>query len=100
MVTLTTLDILYIVLSLFTVIIWTLLAIVLFKVIKILNPVLEMVDYYNQFKAYLASYRAIPFIIREKIFEIIWNMTSWTKKNKTEKELNIKKNKHIKKNKK
>jgi len=77
MITLTTLDILYIVLSLFIVIVWTLLTIILFKVIKILNPVLEIVDYYNQFKSYLASYKAIPSIIKEKVFEIIWNF--WKK---------------------
>ena len=77
MITLTTLDILYITLSIFTAIIWTLLAIVLFKVIKVLNPVLEIVDYYNQLKSYLASYKAIPNIIKEKVFEIIWNF--WKK---------------------
>ena len=77
MVSLTTLDILYITLSIFTAVIWTLLAIVLFKVIKVLNPVLEIVDYYNQLKSYLASYKAIPSIIKEKVFEIIWNF--WKK---------------------
>ena len=93
MVTLTTLDILYIVLSIFTTIIWTLLAIVLFKVIKILNPVLEIVDYYNQFKSYLASYKAIPLIVKEKIFEIISNFWSKDKENNTETdELNSEKN--------
>ena len=86
MLTLTTLDILYIVLSLFTAIIWTLLTIVLFRVIKILWPVMEMLDYYNQFKSYLSSYKAIPWIVKEKIFEIIW----WIWKN-TEKEIKIKK---------
>lgn len=86
MITLTTLDLLYIVLSLFTVIVWTLLTIILFKVIKILNPILEILDYYNQFKSYMSSYKAIPWIIKEKIFEIIW----WIWKN-TEKENKIKK---------
>jgi len=88
MMTLTTLDILYITLSIFTAIIWTLLAIVLFKVIKILNPVLEIVEYYKQFKAYLASYRAIPIIVREKVFEIVWNI--WKKKTTSKKHKNKK----------
>ncbi len=71
MISLTTLDILYITLSIFTAIIWTLLAILLFKIIKVLNPILEIIAYYEQFKRYLASYRAIPWIIKDKIFEII-----------------------------
>ncbi len=96
MITLTTLDILYIVLSLFTVIVWTLLTIILFKVIKILNPVLEIVDYYNQFKSYLASYKTIPNIIKEKVFEIIWNF--WKKNDDdSEEEVIEKKKKSTKK---
>ena len=96
MITLTTLDILYIVLSLFTVIVWTLLTIILFKVIKILNPILEMVDYYNQFKSYIASYKAIPTIIKEKVFEIIWSF--WSKETVEDEEI-IEKKKNKKKKK-
>jgi len=92
MITLTSLDILYITLSIFTAIIGTLLAIVLFKVIKILNPVLEIVDYYNQFKQYLSTYKAIPWIVKEKIFEIIWNF--WSKNDEdVEEQIVEKKNK-------
>ena len=97
MITLTTLDILYIVLSLFTVIVWTLLTIILFKVIKILNPVLEIVDYYNQFKSYLASYKVIPAVIKEKVFEIIWSF--WKKTNDDFEEEVVEKKKKSKKNK-
>ncbi len=100
MITLTTLDILYIVLSIFTAIIGTLLAIVLFRVIKILTPVLEIVDYYNQFKSYIASYKAIPGIIKEKIFDIIWNFTSWKDEElEEEEEVIIEKKKSSKKKK-
>ncbi len=80
MLELTTLDILYIVLSLFTVIIWTLISIVLFKFIKILKPVLEIVNYYDTFKIYLEWYKSIPAIIKEKMFDIIWDITSSNKK--------------------
>jgi len=71
MMTLTTLDILYISLSIFTWIIGTLLAIVLFRVIKILWPVMEITGYYNKIKEYLTLYKQVPEIIKEKVFEII-----------------------------
>lgn len=69
---LTTLDILYIVLSLFTSIIWVLLTIVLIRLIKILWVVVEITNYYNIFKNYLSMYAKIPEMIKEKVFEIIW----------------------------
>ena len=98
MITLTTLDILYIVLSIFTAIIGTLLAIVLFRVIKILWPVMEMIGYYNQVKEYLAMYAKIPGMIKEKIFEIIWGI--WNREEEDEKEeevIEVKKSKKKKK---
>jgi len=75
---LTTLDVLYIVLTIFTVIIGTLLAVVLYRVIKILWPITEMVWYYKQVKAYLSLYAQIPLIVKEKILEFISNI--WEKK--------------------
>jgi len=69
--TLTTLDILYITLSIFTWVIWTLLAIVLFKVIKILWPVQEMVSYYETVKWYIAMYAQVPWMIKEYIFDLL-----------------------------
>jgi len=71
MVTLNSLDILYITLSIFVATIWTLLAIVLFRIIKILWPIMEMVWYYNNIKDYLAMYTKIPWIIKDRIFEFI-----------------------------
>jgi len=68
---LTTLDILYITLSIFIWIIWTLLAIVLFKVIKILWPIEEIASYYNTIKKYLSAYKQIPEIIKIQIFEYV-----------------------------
>jgi hypothetical protein len=80
MLTLTTLDILYIVLSIFTTIIGTLLAIVLFRVIKIMWPVLEMLWYYEQLKSYLSAYAQIPSMVKEKVFEVIWTTAKKSKK--------------------
>ena len=71
---LTPLDILYITLSIFTWIIWTLLAVVLFKVIKILWPIEEIVWYYNTFKSYISAYKQIPLIIKEYVFDFIENL--------------------------
>ena len=80
--TLTTLDILYITLSIFTAVIGTLLAVVLFKVIKILWPIEEMVGYYKTMKSYLSAYRQIPLMVREYIYEFVSNLTN-KKSNKT-----------------
>ncbi len=81
---LTTLDILYITLSIFTAVIGTLLAVVLFKVIKILWPIEEMVGYYKMIKSYLSAYKQIPLMVREYIYEFISNLTS-KKSSKTSK---------------
>lgn len=69
--TLTTLDILYITLSIFTWIIGTLLAIVLFKVIKILWPIQEIAWYYETVKWYIAMYAQIPWMVKEYIFDLL-----------------------------
>jgi hypothetical protein len=81
MATLTTLDILYISLTIFSVIIWTLLSIILFKVIKILNPVLEILSYYEKLKSFLWMYSNIPNIIKEKTKEFLANL--WNNKNES-----------------
>ena len=67
---LTTLDILYIVLSIFTAIIWTLLTIVLVNLIKILWPVAEIFSYYKKIKQYLSAYREVPDMVKEKMFDL------------------------------
>ena len=69
MVTLTILDILYLVLIIFSTIIWTLLIVVLVKVLKILWPVVEIAEYYNKLKALLSSYASIPSIVNDSIKE-------------------------------
>ena len=99
MITLTTLDILYIVLSIFTAIVGTLLSIVLYRVIKILTPVMEIVGYYNQVKEYLAMYAKIPGMIKDKIFEIIWGIWNSDEEEKEieEEVIEVKKSKKNKK---
>lgn len=78
---LTILEILYIVLIVFSTIIWTLLIIVLMRVIKILWPIVEMAWFYNKFKWLMASYAAIPEIIKEKLLNLI---KRWKKNNNEE----------------
>lgn len=71
--TLTILEILYIVLIMFTSIIWTLLAIVLVKVLKILGPVTEVVEMYNKVKQMFKAYANIPEAIKEKVADVLKN---------------------------
>ena len=71
--TLTILEILYIVLIMFTSIIWTLLALVLTKVLRILGPITEVVEMYNKIKHFFKAYANIPETIKEKVSEIIKN---------------------------
>ena len=77
---LTTLDILYIVLSIFTVIVWTLLSIVLFRIIKVLWPVMEIITYYKKVKKYLSIYKQIPNMVKKKIFDLLWKNSDDTSK--------------------
>ncbi len=58
--TLTILEILYIVLIMFSSIIWTLLIVVLIRVLRILWPITELVDFYNKIKQIFAAYASIP----------------------------------------
>ncbi len=63
--TLTILEILYIVLIMFSSIIWTLLIVVLIRVLRILWPITELVDFYNKIKQIFAAYASIPDKIKE-----------------------------------
>lgn len=69
---LTTLDILYIVLSITTSIIWVLLTIALFRLIKILWVVNETMNYVRKVNELLSMWEQIPNIIVEKVKSIIW----------------------------
>lgn len=69
---LSTLDILYIVLSIFTSIVWTLLIVALYRLIKILWVVNELMTYVQKVNNMLSMWEQIPNIILEKIKQIIW----------------------------
>ena len=65
------LDILHITLIIFTSIIWTLLTIILFKVMKVINMATEIVVFYNKVKQILTAYKHIPEIFKEKVSSIM-----------------------------
>lgn len=66
-------EILYVVLIIFTVVIWTLLSVVLFKVIRILNTFEEIIAIYDKIKTILNIYAQIPEIALEYIKSLfIW----------------------------
>lgn len=69
---LTTLDLLFVVLTVFITIIWVLLVIALLRLIKILGVVQEITDYYYTVKKYVAMYSQIPELVKDKVLEIIW----------------------------
>jgi uncharacterized protein YneF (UPF0154 family) len=80
---LNTLDILYITLSIFVAIIWTLLSIALFQVIKILWVFREITGYYYTLKKGLQAYEQIPQIISDRIKEALWQMAKKRKEKKS-----------------
>lgn len=63
------LDFLYLVLIFFGAIIWTLLIVVLIKVIKILWPLEEMVEVYNKIKRIFSFYAQIPENIKQSVMD-------------------------------
>lgn len=71
--TLTILEVLYIVLIMFSSIIWTLLILVLIRVFRILWPITEVVELYNKVRQIIKAYANIPDMIKEKITEILKN---------------------------
>lgn len=71
------LDILYITLTIFTILIGTLFSIVLYKLIKVLDTLMEIVEVYNKVKQILAIYSQIPDAIFEYFKDLVFR-----KKNK------------------
>lgn len=71
MMTLTILDILYLVLIVFSAIIWTLLIIVLIRIYKILWPMVEILEIYNKIKSIFQAYANIPETIKNKVSETL-----------------------------
>lgn len=68
---LTTLDILYICLSIFVSVIWILFAILLYKVIKILAPIQDLSSKYYDVKWYINQFNEIPEVIKRKVLNMI-----------------------------
>lgn len=73
---LTILEILYIVLIFFTTIVWTLLRVVLYKLIRILNTLEEIFAVYDNIKSILVLYKKIP----DMIFSYVKDLLLWKKK--------------------
>lgn len=63
----TILEIWYIILIVFTVFLWTLLSIILVKVIKILDVAEEITWYYTKIKKAVSVYNHVPEIVKEKL---------------------------------
>jgi hypothetical protein len=79
MIELSILDLLYLVLTFFLVIVGTLLTLVLLRTLKILAVWVELADYYWQVKKLFTYYSQVPFVIKDKIFDYL----AWTR-NETE----------------
>ena len=73
MIYLSVLELLYLVLTLFIVVIGTLLTLVLLRLLKILQVGTEIADMYFSLKEVLANITLFPEILRKKLMEIFWN---------------------------
>ncbi len=69
----TSLDFLYIVLSIFVIVIWTLSVIFLYKAIKILNVLIELVEIYERFREIFDLYKMMPSYVLKTLKELIFN---------------------------
>jgi len=71
MIEISILELLYLVLTFFLVVIGTLLTLVLLRVYKILSVGIELTNYYWQMKQLITYYAQVPFVIKDKIFDFI-----------------------------
>lgn len=71
MIEISILELLYLVLTFFLVIVGTLLTLVLIRVYKILSVGIELTNYYWQIKKILTYYAQASFIMKDKIFDFI-----------------------------
>ena len=69
--TLEIIDILYITLIIFSTIIWTLITLVLMRVMKVLWVAMEIVWFYNKIKEIISAYKQIPDMVKEKAKEFL-----------------------------
>ena len=70
MIELSILDLLYLVLTFFLVVIGTLLTLILLRVFKILAVGVELTNYYWQIKKLITYYSYVPYVVKDKIFNI------------------------------
>ncbi|MBW7954392.1 hypothetical protein H3C61_01125 [Candidatus Gracilibacteria bacterium] len=63
-------EILYIVLIFFTVIIGSLISILLYKLLKIISVITEIIEVYNEIKQIISFYNQIPKVFFESIKKI------------------------------
>jgi len=68
---LTTLDLLYIALTVFVSVIGVLLAILLYKVIQILAPIQDLTSKYYSVKSYVNQFNELPEVVRSKVMSFI-----------------------------
>ncbi len=64
-------DILHLVLIMFSSIIGTILILILLRIMRILGPITELIDFYNKIKQVVLLYKHIPELVKEKVQEII-----------------------------
>jgi hypothetical protein len=69
MIELSILELLYLVLTFFLIIVGTLLTLVLLRTLKILAVGVELANYYWEAKKLLIYYSQVPFVIKDKIFD-------------------------------
>lgn len=75
MIELSTLELLQLVATFFLIIIGTLLTLALVRVNKILKVWVEIAWYYENMKQLFIYYSMVPYVIKDKIFESIANLT-------------------------
>lgn len=75
MIELSILELLYLVLTFFLVIVGTLLTLVLLRLLKILAVGVELADYYQNLKQLVIYYSLVPYVIKDKILD----MLAWEK---------------------
>ncbi len=71
MIELSILELLYLVLTFFLVIVGTLLTLVLLRVFKVLSVWVEISNYYWQWKKIFTYYSQVPYVVKDKIFDML-----------------------------
>jgi len=71
MIELSILELLYLVLTFFLVVIGTLVTLVLLRTLKILAVGVEIANYYWEVKKLIVYYSQVPFVIKDKIFDYL-----------------------------